>query len=123
MLTPSQLRRSRRFGICARPREDQMTKPVPAGLATLADFRPNGEGSEIIAEQSPVRALPERHGFIDRTPIVPRKRRKPVDEPTHSFTAWVSVRAANKFIEWCEQERISYREGFDRLVALIDQAR
>jgi hypothetical protein len=100
-----------------------MTKPVPAGLATLADFRPNGEGSAIIPEQSPVRAIAEAHGFIDRNPIVPRKRRKPVDEPTHSFTARVSVRAANKFIEWCEQERISYREGFDRLVALIDQAR
>jgi len=57
-----------------------MTKPVPAGLATLADFRPNGEGSAIIPEQSPVRAIAEAHGFIDRNPIVPRKRRKPVDE-------------------------------------------
>jgi hypothetical protein len=25
-------------------------------------------------------------------------------------------------IEWCERERMSYREGFDRLVALIDRA-
>ena len=77
----------------------------------------------IIPEQSPVRAIAEAHGFIDRNPVVPRKRRKPVDEPTYSFTARVSVRAAKRFIEWCEQERVSYREGFDRLVALIDQAR
>ena len=82
-----------------------MTKPVPAGLATLADFSPSGEGDSIAPEQFPVRAIAEAHGFIDRNPVVPRKRRKPVDEPTYSFTARVSVRAANKFIEWCEQER------------------
>jgi hypothetical protein len=96
-----------------------MTKPVPAGLATLADFRPSGAEVSIAPEQLPVRAIAEAHGFTDRNPVVPRKRRKPVDEPTYSFTARVSVRAANRFIEWCEQERISYREGFDRLVDLI----
>ena len=51
----------------------------------------------------------------------PRKRRRPVDEPTYSFTARVTVRAADRFIAWCEEERISYREGFERLVALINQ--
>ena len=100
-------------------RGEHMTKPVPAGLAALADFCPSGEGVSIAPEQFPVRAIAEAHGFIDRNPVVPRKRRKPVDEPTYSFTARVSVRAANRFIEWCEQERISYREGFDRLVDLI----
>jgi hypothetical protein len=35
--------------------------------------------------------------------------------------ARVTVRSANAFIEWCERERMSYREGFDRLVALIDR--
>ena len=55
---------------------------------------------------------------------MPRRRRKPVDEPTYSFTARVTVRSANAFIEFCERERerVSYREGFDRLVALIDKA-
>jgi hypothetical protein len=32
------------------------------------------------------------------------------------------VRAADRFIAWGEQERISYREGFERLVALLDKA-
>jgi len=45
-----------------------------------------------------------------------------VDEPTYSFTARVTVRSANRFIVWCEEERISYREGFDSLVKLIGQA-
>ena len=95
-----------------------VTKPVPAGLAGLADFRPT-----TASEPTPLpRVLAEAHGFVERNPVVPRRRRKPVEEPTYSFTARVSVRAVDRFIEWCEQERISYREGFDRLVALIDKA-
>jgi hypothetical protein len=95
------------------------TRPVPAGLAGLTDFRP---ATLAEAETAAIRPIAEAHGFVERNPAVPRKRRKPVDEPTHSFTARVSVRSANRFIEWCEQERISYREGFDRLVGLIDRA-
>jgi hypothetical protein len=97
-----------------------MNKPIPAGLATLSDFRPS---APIVEDQTPpVRAIAEAHGFVERNPVVPRKRRKSVEEPTHSFTARVSVRSANAFIEWCERERMSYREGFDRLVALINKA-
>jgi hypothetical protein len=95
-------------------------KPIPAGLSSLADFRPSAPVDQI--EPAPVRAIAEAHGFVERNPVVPRKRRKGVDEPTHSFTARVTVRSANTFIEWCERERMSYREGFDRLVALIDRA-
>ncbi|WP_162815895.1 hypothetical protein [Microvirga aerophila] len=100
-----------------------MTKPVPAGLASLTDFRPASPSQSIHEHAAPpMKAIAEAHGFVERNPVVPRKRRKPVDEPTHSFTARVSVRSANAFIEWCERERISYREGFDRLVGLIDRA-
>ena len=101
-----------------------MTKPIPAGLATLADFRPSAPpaADEAPPAPVPVRAVAEAHGFVERNPVVPRRRRRPVEEPTYSFTARVSVRSANAFIEWCERERISYREGFDRLVSLIDKA-
>lgn len=50
------------------------------------------------------------------SPQATPKRRQPVDEPTFNFTARISVRAGNAFIMYCEAERISYREGFDRLV-------
>jgi hypothetical protein len=73
-------------------------------------------------------------GFVSReaTPIspaapiviseaMPVKRRKPVEEPTFSFTARVSVRSGNAFIKWCEEERITYREGFDRLMAMVQK--
>jgi hypothetical protein len=95
------------------------TKPIPAGLTSLAEFRPSGTPEQIAP--APVRAIAEAHGFVERNPVTPRKRRKGVDEPTHSFTARVTVRSANAFIEWCERERMSYREGFDRLVALINR--
>ena len=97
-----------------------MSRPVPPGLAGLADVHPTTASAP--EDRTGMLRIAEAHGFVERNPLVPRKRRKPVDEPTHSFTARVSVRSANRFIEWCEQERISYREGFDRLVALIDRA-
>ena len=97
-------------------------RPVPAGLAGLSDFRPS-PAAEPPAP-SATRAIAEAHGFTDRDPmpLAPRKRRKPVEEPTYSFTARVSVRSADAFIAWCEAERMSYREAFDRLVSLIPKA-
>ena len=58
----------------------------------------------------------ERAGFVSREPTGPTlmKRRKPVDEPVLSFTARVSQRSGNRFISWCDQNRMSYREGFDK---------
>jgi hypothetical protein len=98
-----------------------MNKPVPAGLASLADFRPSAS-APIAEDLTPARAVAEAHGFVERNPVTPRKRKKGADEPMYSFTARVTVRSANAFIEWCERERMSYREGFDRLIALIDKA-
>ncbi|CAA2109007.1 hypothetical protein MBUL_04500 (plasmid) [Methylobacterium bullatum] len=100
------------------------TRPVPAGLSDLADFRATPE-TATPEETRDVRAAAAAHGFIERSRLTPRKRRRPADEPMYSFTARVTVRSADRFIEWCEEERISYREGFERLVGLIpkDKAR
>lgn len=95
------------------------TRPIPAGLSSLAEFRPTPAASP--QPETDVRALAEAHGFRDRDPVQ-RKRRKSASEPMCSFTARVSVRSANRFIEWCEAERMSYREGFDRLAKLIPKA-
>lgn len=98
-----------------------MSRPIPAGLTGLSDFRP-APTADAEPPQAP-RAIAEAHGFVSRDPQPTiRKRRRPAEEPTHSFTARVSVRSANAFVEWCERERMSYREGFDRLVAKIGQA-
>lgn len=99
-----------------------MNRPVPAGLTGLSDFRPAQASEPQAAPVPSARAIAEAHGFVERNPQTIRKRRKPTEEPTYSFTARVSVRSANEFIEWCERERMSYREGFDRLVAKIERA-
>lgn len=100
-----------------------MNRPIPAGLTGLSDFRPAPtQEPEAMPPAPAARAIAEAHGFVDRSPQPTiRKRRKPTEEPTYSFTARVSVRSANTFIEWCERERMSYREGFDRLVSKIGQ--
>lgn len=101
-----------------------MNRQIPAGLTGLSDFRPaTPPEHEVAPPAAPAaRAIAEAHGFVDRSPQPTiRKRRRPAEEPTYSFTARVSVRSANAFIEWCECERMSYREGFDRLVAKIEQ--
>jgi hypothetical protein len=97
-----------------------MIKPVPAGLASLADFLPSAAEGEGAAP-SLTRTVAEAHGFVERNPVAPRKRRKGADEPTYSFTARMTVRSADVFIAWCERERLTYRKGFDRLVATIEE--
>ena len=93
----------------------------PAGLGALSSIRPTA-GPTPEPPPAAARAIAEAHGFVDRSPQPTiRKRRRPTEEPTYSFTARVSVRSANAFIEWCERERMSYREGFDRLVARIGE--
>jgi hypothetical protein len=93
------------------------------GLLGFDDIKP----ARREASPEEVRAGDEaaaRVGYVSREPTaaMPLKRRRPVEEPTFSFTARVSLRSGNRFIEWCERERLTYREGFDRLVALIDKA-
>jgi hypothetical protein len=87
-------------------------------------------GTQPAASKAPelelVRAVDsaaEQAGFVSRGPTGPAlmKRRKPVEEPVLSFTARVSQRSGNRFISWCDANRISYREGFDRLIELLDR--
>jgi hypothetical protein len=84
-------------------------------------------GAASVANEPPatpaareIEHIAERLGFVERAPPqVLQKRRKTVEEATHSFTARVSVRSANEFIAWCEREHLSYRQGFDHLMLLL----
>ena len=74
-----------------------------------------GEGKEKISELD---HLSNRHGFVSRQPPdVAIKRQRGTEDTIHQFTMRVRVKASNRFVRWCERERLSYREGFDRLVA------
>jgi hypothetical protein len=62
-----------------------------------------------------------RAQFSRRVEVEPLKRQRGAgDEPVHAFTMRVRVAASNAFVTWCERERLSYREGFDRLMRLLE---
>ena len=92
-----------------------MSKPTPAGLANLADFKPAARQSQ---DEAPVvsRASAAAHGFVERDPPKPVRRRRAPEEPSVSFTMRVGISDHNDFIEWCDARRMPYREAFKMLV-------
>jgi hypothetical protein len=92
-------------------------------LDTLDDFRPIARPALIASE--PVQAVAAAHGFKERdaTTFIPRKRHRPVDTPMTSFTARVAVADANFFVDYAIEKRISYREAFSEMIALLREAR
>lgn len=59
-------------------------------------------------------------GFGSREPLVRRRKRQPIEEPVEQINLRAAVADINVFIEWCEANRYSYREGFGELVKQID---
>lgn len=60
--------------------------------------------------------------FPDRTPQrLPPKRRRGTSAPLHNFTMRLTMEGAERFIRYCERNRLSYREAFDIAVDLLEQ--
>ncbi|MET0528779.1 MAG: hypothetical protein ABW003_10645 [Microvirga sp.] len=85
----------------------------------FADIQPTAVAAEPVARS--IDAIGERLGFASREALVRRRRRQPVEEPTDQINIRAAIADINRFVEWCETERLSYREGFARLVTLLDQ--
>ena len=49
-----------------------------------------------------------------------RRKRQLVEEPVDQLNLRAAIPDINKFVEWCERHRYSYREGFAELVKQID---
>jgi hypothetical protein len=58
---------------------------------------------------------------LRQPPRDPPKRRRGTALQLHNFTFRLHMDDAERFIRWCESERIAYREGFQRLVAMIGE--
>jgi hypothetical protein len=98
-----------------------MTASKPSfGFGSLADIQPGRGDREPIDRE--IDRVAERLGFASREVPQRRKRRTFVDEPTDQLNLRATIADINAFVEWCERERLSYREGFGRLVKLIDRA-
>ena len=66
----------------------------------------------------PTRANPL--GFKSREGAMRRRRRQVSEEPTDQLNLRAAIPDINRFVEWCERNRYSYREGFAELVKRID---
>lgn len=93
------------------------TKPS-FGFGKLAEIQPSvREPSAPVTRE--IDRVAEKLGFPSREVPTRRKRRIAVDEPTDQLNLRAAIADINVFVEWCERERMSYREGFGRLVAKI----
>lgn len=94
--------------------------PKPSfGFGKLADIQP-GAPEPAAPVTREIDRVAEKLGFTSREVPTRRKRRIAVDEPTDQLNLRAAIADINRFVEWCERERMSYREGFGRLVAKID---
>ncbi len=120
MLTGLQIRTARKLLGWAAWRLCRAAKIVPSTLGDAEDaFGPARLSRE---QEERLRRVLEEAAWSSPTATsrVSSSRRSPTDG-LHSVSGCVSVRSANAFIEWCERERMSYREGFDRLVSKIER--
>ena len=94
------------------------------GFAGLADIAPDRDppAAEPAPDLREVDRVAERAGFTSRQATVRRRKRQPVEEPTDQLNLRAAIADINAFVEWCERNRYSYREGFGELVKLIDRA-
>ncbi len=61
-------------------------------------------------------------GFQTREAPRRRRRSTAIPAPTDQLNLRAEIADIDRFLEWCEQNRYSYREGFAKLVRLIDTA-
>jgi hypothetical protein len=88
------------------------------GLSDIQPAAPAGQGPLV----RDIDKVGERLGFQSREAAVRRRKRQTSDEPTDQLNLRAAIPDINRFVEWCEENRYSYREGFSKLVALIDKA-
>lgn len=95
------------------------TKPS-FGFGKLSEIQPSATNPAVPLARE-IDCVAEKLGFQSREVPMRRKRRIAVDEPTDQLNLRAAIADINRFVEWCERERMSYREGFGRLIAKIEQ--
>lgn len=80
----------------------------------LANITPD---KEVIAEISDAKIdeVGERHGFVAREPIQKLTRRKP-SEPSANLNIRPPISTFNRFLLFCEKNRMSYPEALKELM-------
>jgi hypothetical protein len=71
-----------------------------------------------VEDTSPTKDI-IRDQFRMRREVVPVRKNRGSDDTIHTFSMRCRVTTSNRFVEWCNEERLTYREGFDRLMELL----
>lgn len=81
-------------------------------------FQLPGKRREIPPElEARIDQVAGEAGFISRDGLKPvPRRRRGTKAQLHNFTMRLEVDDAERFIRYCEQERIAYREAFKRML-------
>lgn len=86
------------------------------------DFFGGAKGLREISPQIEQEAiqLSNEQGFNLRQPMRdPPKRNRGTSKQLHNMTMRLHMDDIEQFIRYCENERIAYREGFQRLVSVV----
>ncbi len=75
-------------------------------------------------DQNELDRAAEAQGFVSRQaqPTIQRKVKPGPNGPVGQFNLRAAVEDVNEFVDWCGRERMSYREGFGKLMELKRRA-
>jgi len=80
----------------------------------LANITPDKEDLPKISDTK-IDEVGERHGFVTREPIQKLTRRKP-SEPSANLNIRPPITTFNRFLVFCEKNRMSYPEALKELM-------
>lgn len=96
-----------------------MSDETSFGFGDIQPKRPRHEPEDTAA----VDRLADGLGFVSReTATIQRKTKPGPAGPTGQFNLRAAVSDVNEFVEWCGRERMSYREGFGKLMEMKRRA-
>ena len=80
----------------------------------LANITPDQDDPRKISDAR-IDEVAERHGFVAREPVKKLTRRKP-SEPSANLNIRPPITTFNRFLVFCEQNRMSYPEALKELM-------
>jgi hypothetical protein len=84
----------------------------------LANITPDKDEEAAIPDAR-IDEVGERHGFVAREPVQKLTRRKP-SEPSANLNIRPPVTTFNRFVLFCEKNRMSYPEALKELMDRAD---
>ncbi|MEL6065251.1 MULTISPECIES: hypothetical protein [unclassified Methylobacterium] len=96
-----------------------MSDETSFGFGDIQPKRVRREAEDVAA----VDRIADELGFVSReTTTIQRKAKQGPSGPAGQFNLRAAVADVNEFVDWCGRERMSYREGFGRLMEMKRKA-